>query len=43
MFVLVRLTDYAPDGKIEKLEQWQKLDTTVRRALNDGKEVNFES
>lgn len=39
--ISVRLTDYAPDGKIEKLEQWQKLDTTVRRALNEGKEVNL--
>lgn len=39
--VRVRLADYAPGGKIEKLEQWQKLDTAVRRALDEGKEVNL--
>lgn len=37
--VRVRLADYVADGKIDKLEQWQKLDTAVRRALNDGKEI----
>ena len=39
--VNLRLVDYAPDRKIEKLEQWQKLDTAVRHALNEGKEVNL--
>ena len=41
--VNLRLVDFAPDGKIEELEQWQKLDTAVRHALNDGKEVKLES
>jgi hypothetical protein len=39
--VSVRLADYVADGKIAKLEQWQKLDTAVRRALHEGKEVNL--
>lgn len=39
--VSVRLADYVSDGRIEKLEQWQKLDTAVRRALNEGKKVNL--
>lgn len=41
--VFMRLADFVPSGKIEKLEQWQKVDTAVRRALNDGKEVKLES
>jgi hypothetical protein len=39
--VRLRLADFAPAGKVEKLEQWQELDTAVRRALHDGKEVNL--
>lgn len=40
--IRVRLTDYAPDGKIEKLEQWQELDTAVRRALAQDQTVELE-
>lgn len=39
--VNVHLDDYMRDGKVEKLEQWQELDTAVRKALKSGKEVRF--
>ena len=39
--VSLRLADFAPAGKVEKLAQWQALDTAVRRALNAGHEVEL--
>jgi hypothetical protein len=40
--VRLRLADFAPEGRVQNLGQWLKLDTAVRQELADGNEVELE-
>lgn len=40
--VRIRLADFVPESRIQNLEQWLKLDTSVRQELADGNEVTLE-
>lgn len=40
--VMLRLADFAPEGRVKNLEQWLKLDKAARQVLADGNEVELE-
>lgn len=39
--VILQLADYVPAGKVQTLDQWQKLDEIVRHTLQAGNEVEL--